>query len=147
MTERNSAEEAPETLGSDLGTEAEIEYLRQHMMRNWWWLCLALWLTIGALSLWWLHADLQLIREYFTWAAVKYMLVYNRLAAMGLGLCFGITLALLYAESRHILLGVSKGEKLQLANRLAKIRAQGPSHPQWRIIRPAENSAAHQSKE
>jgi hypothetical protein len=148
VTERNSAEDAREkVLGSnETGTETEIEYLRQHMMRNWWWLCLALWLTIGALSLWWLRADLQMLREYFTWAAVKYMLVYSRLAAMGLGLCFGITLALLYAESRHILLGLSKGEKLQLTDRLIKIRAQGPSHPQWRIIHPAENRTAPRSK-
>lgn len=76
--------------------------------------------------------------EYFTWAALKFMLIYSRPAAMGLGLCFGLTLALLYAESRHILLGLSKSERRQLTHRLEKIRAQGPSHPQWRLIHPHE---------
>lgn len=139
MIERNSAEKAQ-------GIEPEIEYLRQHMMRGWWWLCLALWLTIGTLSLWWLRSDLQALREYFTWAAVKYMLAYNRAAAMGLGLCFGLTLALLYAESRHILWGLSKSERLQLTNRLEKIREQGPSHPQWRVICPGDGAAFQRNR-
>jgi hypothetical protein len=139
VIERNSAEKAQ-------GVEPEIEYLRQHMMRNWWWLCLALWLTIGALSLWGLRADLRLLSEYFTWAAVKFMLVYNRAAAMGLGLCFGLTLALLYAESRHILWGLSKIERLQLTHRLEKIREQGPSHPQWGVVYPGDGAAFQQNR-
>ncbi len=131
----------------DRGIEPEIESLRQAMMRSWWWLCLALWLTIGTLSLWWLRSDLQALREYFTWAALKFMLAYSRFAAMGLGLCFGLTLALLYAESRHILLGLSKSEQLQLTSQLAKIRAQGPSHPQWRLIHPYESHAENRADE
>jgi hypothetical protein len=134
VIEQNSAEEAQ-------SIEPEIEYLRQHMMRSWWWICLAIWLSVGGLSLWWLRSDLQALLEYFTWAALKFMLVYNRAAAMGLGLCFGLTLALLYAESRHIVLGLSKGERLQLTHRLEKIRAQGPSHPQWSVICPGDGKA------
>lgn len=127
MVERNSAEE-------DGAIASEIESLRQHMMRSWWWVCLVLWLTVGLLSLWWVRADLQELREYFTWAAVRSMLANNRAAAVGIGLCYGLTLALLYAESRHILRGLSKGERQQLTSRLKKIRAQGSSHPQWKII-------------
>ncbi len=118
------------------GTEREIEYLRQYQMKNWWWLCLAIWLTIGVFSLWSMRSDLAEMREYFTWTAVRYMLAYNRLAAMGLGLSIGLTIATLYAESRHILFGLSISEQHQLAGRLAKIQAQGPSHPQWKIIQP-----------
>ncbi len=131
MIERNKAEE-------DGAIASEIESLRQHMMRNWWWICLALWLTVGLLSLWWVRADLQELREYFTWAAVRSMLATHRAAAVGIGLCYGLTLALLYAESRHILLGLSKSERQQLTSRLKKIREQGPSHPQWKIINPAK---------
>ncbi len=117
-------------------TEAEeLEALRQHMMRSWWWICLGLWLTLGLLSLWTLRFELQELREYFTWAAVRYMFYYNRLAAIGIGLCVGVTVATLYAESRHILWGLSKQEKSQLTYRLKKIHAQGSSHPQWKIIR------------
>ncbi len=135
VVERNSAEE-------DGAIASEIESLRQHMMRSWWWVCLGLWLTVGLLSLWWVRADLQELREYFTWAAVRSMLANNRAAAVGIGLCYGLTLALLYAESRHILRGLSKGERQQLTSRLKKIRAQGSSHPQWKIIhsRKAQNT-------
>jgi len=119
----------------------DIEALRQAMMRSWWWLSLALWLTVGVLSLWSLRSDLQELREYFTWSAVRYMLYYGRLAAMGLGLCLGVTLALLYAESRHILWGLADGERARLLTRLNKIHAQGSSHPQWKVIRPTDTQS------
>lgn len=106
------------------------------MMRSRWWVCVSFWLTLGLLSLWTLRFELQELREYFTWAAVRYMLYYNRLAAMGLGLCVGVTIVNLYAESRHILWGLADSEKLQLTHRLEKIHEQGPSHPQWKIIHP-----------
>lgn len=119
----------------------EIEALRRAMMRSWWWVCLALWLSVGILSLWWLRSGLQELRDYFTWAAVRYMLYYERRAAIGLGLCYGLTLALLVSESRHILWGLSEGERSRLLTRLHKIRNQGPSHPQWKIIRPADSQS------
>jgi hypothetical protein len=121
---------------SPLENSVEIEALRQHMMRSWWWVCLGLWLTVGLLSLWWIRSDLRLLREYFTWATVRYTLAYARFAAIGLGLCFGTTLALLYAESRHILVGLSRTEKRQLRDRLTQIHHQGPSHPLWKVISP-----------
>ncbi|MGB7084870.1 MAG: hypothetical protein WBD47_04905 [Phormidesmis sp.] len=114
----------------------EIEALRQAMMRSWWWVCLALWLSVGLLSLWWLRLELQELMAYFTWSAVRYMLYYERLAAMGIGLCFGLTLALLWSESRHILWGLSESEKSRLVKQLNKIHEQGPTHPQWKIICP-----------
>ena len=127
MVEREAADQAQ-----------ELETLRRAMMRTWWWICLALWLSVGTLSLWWLRPELQELREYFTWAAVRYMLFYNRSAAIGLGLCFGLTFAMLISESRHILWGLSKGEKSRLTAQLNKIHAQGASHPQWKIIHPTE---------
>lgn len=124
-----------------------LEALRQAMMRSWWWICLGLWLSVGALSLWSLRADLQELREYFTWAAVRYMLVYGRLAAVGLGLCVGLTVALLIAESRHVLWGLSGEERSRLLTRLNKIDEQGSSHPQWTLIHPANISTDAQSEE
>lgn len=116
----------------------QIEALRQHQMRGWWQLALALWLTIGLLSLWSLRFEFQELNEYFTWAAVRAMLAFNRLPSLGLGICFGLTIALLYAESRHILFGLSKSEEQQLIQRLIKIHAQGTSHPHWKIIAPTQ---------
>lgn len=132
------AKDSPEKRRPPAEEAQEIESLRQAMMRTWWWVCLGLWLTIGLLSLWWVRADLQELHQYFTWAAVRAMLAFNRSAAMGLGLCFGLTLALLLSESRQILWGISAGEYARLLSSLEKIHAQGPSHPQWKIIRPEE---------
>ena len=113
-----------------------IEALRQHRTRSWAWVSLALWLTVGALSLWSLRFEFQELSAYFTWAAVRYMLYFNRLAALGLAICLSSTISLLFAESRHILLGLSKGERRYFNRRLEKIYEQGTSHPQWKIIQP-----------
>lgn len=129
-----------------LDQDQAIEALREAMMRSWWWICLGLWLSIGVLSLWSLRAELQQLREYFTWAAVRYMLFYNRLAGAGVGLCVGLTVALLMAESRHILWGLSAEEQSRLLARLNKIQEQGPSHPQWKLIHPAPASADQSKK-
>ena len=124
--------------------EQAIEALRTAMMRSWWWVCLALWFTVGLLSLWWLRFELVELWTYFTWAAVRYMLYYNRLAGMGLGLCFGLTFALLLSESRHILWGLSASERLRLQQQLDKIYAQGVSHPQWKLVEPLETQSDDQ---
>lgn len=114
----------------------EIEALRKAMLRAWWWVCLALWLTVGVASLWALRAEFQELRTYFTWTALRFMFISERLAGLGLGLCYGLTLALLCAESRHILWGLSNSEEVRLRIQLNKIHEQGPSHPQWKIIQP-----------
>jgi hypothetical protein len=119
---------------SQPNTEQAIESLRQKMLRNWWLLTVGLWLTVGAWSLWQLRAEFQIWAQYFTWTAVRYSLAYNRLASIGFGLCFGLTMALLISESRHILWGLSKQERERLERQLARIRQQGPSHPLWHVV-------------
>ncbi|MEM9904878.1 MAG: hypothetical protein AAF921_07635 [Cyanobacteria bacterium P01_D01_bin.44] len=114
--------------------EPAIEILRQRALRNWWRITGGLWLTVGLWSLWQLRGDFQLWAEYFTWSAVRYALAYNRPAAIGLGLCVGLTVALLYSESRHILWGLSPSERTRLEDQLSQIERQGPSHPLWRVI-------------
>ncbi len=115
----------------------ELEALRQDMMRTWWRTCLALWLTIGLGCLWWVRRDLIEISEYFTWAAVQSIFLYNRLAGMGIALCIGVTFALLVSESRQILWGMSVDERSRLSAQLDRIHEQGSSHPQWNVIRQA----------
>ena len=116
--------------------DPQLERLRGHVVRRWWWLVVALWLTVGTVSVWALRHELPPLRQYFTWTAVRYALVYNRLAALGLGLCVGLTVALLVGESRHILFGLSREERQRLEQLRAKIQSQGPSHPLWHYLRP-----------
>ena len=106
-------------------------------MRDWWRVCLVLWLTVGLLSLWGLRSELQELREYFTWAAVRATIYFERLPSVGLIACFAITFGLLLSESRQILFGLSAGERSRLLAQLNKINQQGTSHPQWKVIESA----------
>ncbi|MEO1620044.1 MAG: hypothetical protein AAFU53_03315 [Cyanobacteria bacterium J06632_3] len=125
---------------TDPTTSKELEALRQAMMRSWWLICLGIWLTVGLGCLWWIRRDIVEISEYFTWAAVRSIFLYQRPAGMGLAFCIGLTFALLLSESRQILWGISKDEQARLMVNLEKIHAQGPSHPQWELI---HKSAIH----
>jgi hypothetical protein len=86
------------------------------------------------LSLGRLRPEIAQLRQYFTWAAVRYGLAYNRLAAVGLGLCVGLTVALLVAESRYILFGMTKAELQRIEALAHRIETEGRSHPLWRHI-------------
>ncbi|MGF1570041.1 MAG: hypothetical protein ACFCVD_18555 [Nodosilinea sp.] len=113
-----------------------IERLRRLLLRRWWVITATLWLTVGSLSLWSLRPEIALLRQYFTWTAVRYGLAYNRLAAIGLGLCVGLTVALLMAESRHTLFGLSKPERRRLETQLRQIQQRGMGHRLWKQIYP-----------
>mgnify|MGYP006277042209 FL=1 len=111
-----------------------LERLRLLVLRRWWWRALALWLTVGCLSLWSLWEELALLGQHFTWTALRYGLAYNRLAAAGLGLCVGLTVALLVGESRHILFGLSHSERQRLQRLHHQIERQGQGHPLWKRL-------------
>ncbi len=86
------------------------------------------------LSLWGLRHEVATIQQYFTWTAVRYALAYNRLAAIGLGLCVGLTVALLVSESRHILFGLTRPEYERLNRLRQRIEEQGERHPLWHAL-------------
>jgi hypothetical protein len=111
--------------------QRQIEQLRRTLLRRWWRNSTFLWLTLGSFSLWSLRGEWATLRQYFTWTAVRYAVAYNRLAALGLGLCVGLTVALLVAESRHILFGLTRAEQQRLDRLHQEIQAQGARHPLW----------------
>lgn len=120
--------------------QRQINRLRDSIFRRWWLITSVLWLTIGVGSLWVLREDIKLLHEYFTWTGLRYSLVYNRAAGLCLALCIGLTVALLIAESRHILLGMTQGERERLEKKLHQIHQQGRSHPLWsHIVGPEED--------
>ena len=119
--------------------QKQIHRLRNSIFRRWWAISGGLWLTIGLLSLWRLQNEFELLREHFTWTSLRYALIYNRLEALGLSLCVGLTVALLVAESRHIIFGLTDGERQRLENTLFRIHQQGESHPLWQKIIEADN--------
>ncbi|MBF2078609.1 MAG: hypothetical protein IGR76_08820 [Synechococcales cyanobacterium T60_A2020_003] len=120
----------PELLDPSL--ETDIQRLYELTIYARWVVVGLLWLTVGVWSLWTFRHDIQLMHQYFTWAAARFALEFNPLAAAGLGLCVGMTVAVLIVQSRTILFGLPASERQRLKQQALKIRQQGQSHPLWR---------------
>lgn len=114
--------------------EQAIARLHRLTVYSRWLLVGGLWLTIGTLSLWGLRYPISLLQEHFTWATVRYGLANNALAAIGLGLCVGLTLAVLLWQSRNILFGLPAVEQAWLKKSVAQIKHQGETHPLWKWV-------------
>lgn len=114
--------------------QQEMQRLHQVTVYARWSLVGLCWLVIAPLSLWGLRAEIELWLEYFTWAAVRYGLAYNRIPTIGLALCIGMTVTVLVWQSRNILLGISQRQTRRLEKYLAQIHRQGPSHPLWKWV-------------
>lgn len=96
--------------------------LRRRWIRRWWLVVLILWSSVGTVSIWSLRRTWQQLAEHFTWAALRYGLAFNRLAAIGLGLCLGLTVALLIKQTRFLLFGLTTQEKKVLNEALRRQR-------------------------
>jgi hypothetical protein len=113
----------------------EMLRLYQLMVYGRWTVVAVVWLSIGSLCLWNLRDPIALWFDYFTWSAVRSTLVYHRLPSLGLAFCLGITVAVLFWQSRNLLFGLPQREKQQLQQTILQMRHQGESHPLWRWIR------------
>lgn len=116
----------------------DIRRLHQLTIYARWAFVLSLWLTVGAFSLWQLRFRIQILMDYFTWAAVKYGLAYHIVAAFGLALCLGVTASVLTWHLRNLLLGLPKSERDRLQQQAIRIRQQGKTHPLWRWLNRKE---------
>lgn len=113
--------------------------LLPHQMQRLYWLwvwqrwrtAILLWLTLGLGGLWGLRHEMALWLHRFTWTAVRYGLAFNRLAAIALATCIGVTTVILMGQSRHILQGLPGADQQRLYETVLTIRHQGRSHPLW----------------
>ncbi|MER3435666.1 MAG: hypothetical protein C4288_20320 [Leptolyngbya sp. ERB_1_1] len=117
--------------------QAAVQRLHRATVIGRWLVVIGLWSTIGVLSLWGLRYPISLMRDYFTWAALRHGLISNMPATIGLGLCIGMTLSVLIWQSRNILFGLPIDEQRKLERSVLKIRQQGKSHPLWKWIEPS----------
>ncbi|OUC12634.1 MAG: hypothetical protein B0A82_21400 [Alkalinema sp. CACIAM 70d] len=124
--------EVPDYLKFDL--EAAADRLHQLTVVGRWLLILFLWLTLGTWSLWSLRNSIALLREYFTWSAIRYGLIFNPIPAIGLVICVAMTLSVLIWQSRNILWGLPLHDRDQLKKRTIAIRSKGRQHPLWRWV-------------
>ena len=123
-----------EHLKLDPTFQQQVARLHQLTVYSRWLVVVLLWLSVGSFSLWGLRAEITLWRQYFTWVAVRYGLYYNPLPTLGLGICVGMTAAVLVWQSRNIILGLPNQEQQRLEQQVYRIRQQGASHPLWKWV-------------
>jgi hypothetical protein len=132
----NQPERSPESfvIEQDAIFRQQVDRLHHLTVYGRWLFVLGLWLTVGTLSLWGLRYPIELIHEYFTWAAVYYGLHFHPLPTIGLATCIAFTTAVLVWQSRNILLGLPKRDRERLERQVLRIRKQGRSHPLWKYV-------------
>ncbi|WP_310421708.1 hypothetical protein [Chamaesiphon sp. VAR_48_metabat_135_sub] len=144
MSRLNPIESSP----AELAPEIELDPIFKNQIDNLYrlnlygrWAVIALtWFTIGLYSLWELRYPISLIQEDFTWAAVKYGLIFNLVPAIGLCLCVGMMTGTLVWQSRNIIWGLPKKEQQRLIQQVGNIRKQGSSHPLWKwVVKSIDN--------
>lgn len=124
----------PESNSDDPRLPAQMRKLHELTVCTRWAVVAVLWLVVAPLSLWGMRSDIALLLDYFTWATVRYSLFHNRLSAIGLGLCLGMTVSTLLWQSRNILVGFPRRYRQRLEKQVLRIRKQGPNHPLWRWV-------------
>ncbi len=127
----------------DLEFKKQVQRLHQLTVCARWLVVLCCWISLGSLGIWGLRQEISLWLEYFTWAAVRYGLYYNRLPTFCLALCIGMTVAVLVWQSRNILRGIPAKERQYLEQQVKRIRASGPSHPLWKWVCNKGKSKRH----
>ena len=130
----NSNTDQDETLQRDPAFTQAIDRLHRLNVIGRWLTLLILWLTVGGWSLWQLRKTWQILQDYFTWSAIRVGLMFHPIAAVGLGLCIGLTLSTLIGQSRNLIWGLPDYEKASLRGRVLKIQQQGRSHPLWNRV-------------
>ncbi|MBE9214804.1 hypothetical protein IQ247_19370 [Plectonema cf. radiosum LEGE 06105] len=123
-----------EQQSSDSSLARQVQRLHRLTVYGRWLLVVFLWLILAPLCLWDLRKEIEFLREYFTWVAVRYALLFHPFAAIGLSLCIGMTLSVLVWQSRNILVGMPVSEKQRLEKQVYRIRERGPSHPLWKWV-------------
>jgi hypothetical protein len=114
--------------------KAQVKRLHRLTVYSRWLVAALSWLTLAPLSLWNWRYELSLMRKYFTWAALRYAIVFNPLPALGIALCIGMTLSVLIWQSRNILWGLPDQEQRHLEQQVHRISQQGKSHPLWKWV-------------
>ncbi len=99
----------------------KVDDYYQSMVWSRWKLVIFLWLTLGTYSIWGLRNEIKLWLDHFTWAAVRYGLMFNMFYTVCLGICIGFTLSTLVWQSRNIVWGLSDKEKYYLEQKAKDI--------------------------
>lgn len=119
----------------DPNLEKQVQRLHQLTIYGRWLFVVGCWMTIGSFGIWGLREDISLWREHFTWAAVRYAIVFNHIPAFCVAFCIGITTAVLVWQSQNTFRGLSVEERQRLEKQVRKINAIGSRHPLWKWLK------------
>jgi len=111
-----------------------VQQLHRWEQRRRWLQVALLWLCLFPLCLWLLRYHVGLLRDYFTWSAIRYGLAFNPIPATGLVLTFCLTVSSLLSHWFYQTYGLSSTEVRRLEKRAARIQAKGQGHPLWKTL-------------
>jgi hypothetical protein len=119
---------------ADRTFEQQIQRLYEISLQRRWLFVATCWLTLGAYGIWGLRQQISLGFDYFTWALVRYSVVFDPIPSLCVGFCVATTVSSLVGQSRNILFGFSPQYRRHLEKQLWRIRALGTRHPLWKRI-------------
>jgi hypothetical protein len=114
--------------------QQQVNRLHQLTVYSRWLFVGFLWLVIAPLCFWHLRSEFALWRDYFTWTAVRYTIIFNRLASIALVLCVAWTISTVIWQIRHRIWGMAREERRSLEQRVLRIRRRGKGHPLWKWV-------------
>jgi hypothetical protein len=133
-------EDSSDPLDSDSQVlQQQMNRLHQLTVYSRWAFVAFLWLVIAPLCLWHLRSEFALWRDYFTWTAVRYTIIFNRVASIALVLCVAWTVSTIVWQIRQRW-GMSREERRLLERRVLHIRKRGKGHPLWKWVMRGDSS-------
>ena len=128
--------EKPNIVPKDFDSTLKTQVMRLHQLTVYgrWLVVSLLWITVVPFCLWGWRYEISLMRSHFTWAAIRYSIIFNPVPAFGLGFCIGMTCAVLVWQSRNMLMGLPPQEQQRLEQQVRRIGQQGATHPLWKWI-------------
>jgi hypothetical protein len=125
-------------ISTDQVLARQVMRLHQVIVYSRWLLIGFLWVAIAPLCIWHLRHEFALWLDYFTWTAVRYTIIFNRLWSIGLILCIAWTSSTLIWLIRHRFWGMSAEERRSLERQVLRIQRKGKDHWLWRwVCRPS----------
>ncbi|MFM7407194.1 MAG: hypothetical protein ACKO3K_11160 [Cuspidothrix sp.] len=124
----------PEELVLDPNFTQQVQKLHRLTVYGRWLFVVGLWVFIAPFCIWDLQTAISLLYQYFTWVALRYMIIFHPLSSLGLSFCIAMTTSVLVWQSRNILWGLPLEEQQHLQKQVYRIRQQGSSHPLWKWV-------------
>jgi len=118
----------------DINLERQMRRLYKLSIYRRWLFIVSCWLSLGLFGLWGLRESIALGLEHFTWALVRYSVIFSPIPSLCVGFCVSVTVAALVWQSRNILFGFSPQHRKRLEVQVMKIRTMGKRHPLWKQV-------------